>query len=139
MVREVWEFWVKDELCKKVVEVRRRCERVMTVVMVLEEEVLRIISVYGPQSYRATAEEEHFYDDLRSEWDLHSMGELVLGMSDLNAHVGKQIKGYEDAHERNVEGKMLLEFFDEKELCVANTWFRKGEKRKVTYSAGGNE
>ena len=39
--------------------------------------------------------------------------------------------------ERNVEGKML-EFCDEKELCAANTWFRKGEKRKVMYSAGGN-
>ena len=38
-----------------------------------------------------------------------------------------------------MEGKMLFEFCDEKELCVANTWFRKGEKRKVTYSAGGNE
>lgn len=37
------------------------------------------------------------------------------------------------------EGKMLLEFCDEKELCVTNTWFRKGEKRKVTYSAGENE
>ena len=36
-----------------------------------------------------------------------------------------------------MEGKML-EFCDEKELCVANTWFRKGEKRKVTYSAGRN-
>ena len=34
---------------------------------------------------------------------------------------------------------MLLEFCDEKELCVANRWFRKGEKRKVTYSAGENE
>ncbi|XP_068692885.1 uncharacterized protein [Montipora foliosa] len=34
---------------------------------------------------------------------------------------------------------MLLEFCDEKELCVANTWFTKGEKRKVTYSAGENE
>ena len=41
--------------------------------------------------------------------------------------------------DRTVEGKMLLEFCDEKELCVANTWFRKGEKRKVTYSAGENE
>ena len=39
--------------------------------------------------------------------------------------------------ERNVEGKMLLEFCYEKKLCVANTWFRKGEKR-VTYSAGEN-
>ena len=40
--------------------------------------------------------------------------------------------------QRKVEGKMLA-FCDEKELCVANTWFRKGEKRKVTYSAGVNE
>ena len=30
----------------------------------------------------------------------------------------------------------MIEFCDEKELCVANTWFRKGEKRKVT---GENE
>ena len=59
-------------------------------------------------------------------------------------HVGKQIEGYEDVHggngigERNVEGKLLLEFCDEKELCVANTWFRKRKKRKVTYSTGEN-
>ena len=38
-----------------------------------------------------------------------------------------------------MEGKMLLEFCDEKEVCVANTWFRKGEKRKLTYSAEENE
>ena len=85
---------------------------------------------------------KRFYDDLRSEWDYHSMGELVLSMGDFNGHVGKRIEGYEGVHaekgtgERKVEEKMLLEFCDEKELCVANTWFRKGEKRKVTYSAG---
>ena len=66
-------------------------------------------------------------------------------MGDFNGHVGEQIEGCEGVHggngigERNVEGKMLLEFCDEKELCVANTWFRKGEKRKETYSAGENE
>ena len=70
---------------------------------------------------------------------------IVLGIGDFNGHVGKWIEGYEDVHrgngigERKVEGKMLLEFCDENELCVANTWFRKGEKRKVTYSAGENE
>ena len=47
---------VKEELCEKVVEVRMRSERVMTVVMVLEEEVLRIIYVYWPQSGRMAAE-----------------------------------------------------------------------------------
>ena len=30
---------------------------------------------------------------------------------------------------------MLLEFCDEKELCVANTWFKKKHNRKVTFKA----
>ena len=34
---------------------------------------------------------------------------------------------------------MLLDFCDQKELCVANTWFKKKDKRKVTYSLGGND
>ena len=33
------------------------------------------MSVYGPQSGRTGAEKECFYDNLRSEWDLHNMGE----------------------------------------------------------------
>ena len=77
--------------------------------------------MYGPQSGRTVAEKEHFYDDFRSEWDLHNVGELALGMGDFNGHFGKQIEGYEDVHggngmgERNVEGKMV-EICDEKEL-----------------------
>ena len=47
--------------------------------MALEEEVVRIICVYGPQIGRTGAEKECFYDDLRSEWDLHSVGELHIG------------------------------------------------------------
>ena len=30
---------------------------------------MRIICVYGPQSGRTSAEKEHFYDELASEWD----------------------------------------------------------------------
>ena len=36
-------------------------------------------------------------------------------------------------------GRRLLKFCDERELCVANTWFYKTDKRKVTYSDGGCE
>ena len=136
---------VKEELCEKVVEVRRKSDRVMTIVMAFEEEVVRIVCVYGPQSGRSGEEKLHFYDELASEWILRNTGEMVLALGDYNGHVGKQVDGYEGVHggfgigERNMEGRMLLEFCDEKELCVANTWFQKGEKRKVTYSAGGNE
>ena len=30
----------------------------------------------------------------------------------------------------------MLEFCDEKELCMANTWFYKADKRKITYISG---
>ena len=53
------------------------------------------------------AEKEHFYDDLRSEWDLHRMGELVLGMGDFNGHVGKWIEGYEVCMEEMELGREI--------------------------------
>ena len=84
---------VKEELCEKVVEMRKKSDRVMTIVMALKEEVVRIICVYGSQSGRTGADEKRFSDDLRSERDLHSVGELILGMGDFNLHCsGKEFK-----------------------------------------------
>ena len=60
-------------------------------------------------------------------------------------HVEKGGDGYEGVHggnvfeERNLEGRLLWEFCDEKDLCVANKWFRKEDRRKVALSSGGNE
>ena len=78
-------------------------------------------------------------------WGIQEANELVLGLGDFNGHVGKRTDSFEGVRggygigERNVEGKMLLEFCDEKELCVANTWFKKKDKKKVTFCSGGNE
>ena len=44
------ELVVKEELCEKVVEVGRVSDRVMTVVVVFEEDVLRLICGFAPQS-----------------------------------------------------------------------------------------
>ena len=71
--------------------------------------------------------------------------ELVLGLGDFNGHVGKCAEGFEGIHggygigKRNAEGRLFLNFCDQKELCVANTWFKKKDKRKVTYSSDGND
>ena len=79
------------------VEVRRVRDRVMTVVVVFDEDVLRLICGYAPQS-----------------------GGYGVG-------------------QRNFEGRMLLEFYLGKELCVSNTWFKREGKRKVTFRMGENE
>ena len=62
---------------------------------------------------------------------LANPGKVLLGLGDFNGHVGRRIDGFEGVHggygigKRNVEGRRLLEFCDEKELSVANTWFEK--------------
>ena len=74
-----------------------------------------------------------------------SNGELVLGLGEFIGNVGRHIKGLRRYVEemvscdRNAEGRMLLEFCDEKRLCVANTSYQKKEKRTVTSNTGEKE
>ena len=68
---------------------------------------------------------------------------MTLGIGDFNGHVGKKVDRFEGVHgrneiaEQNWEDRMLLEFCNQKDLCVTNKWFKE-KKRKVTYSLGGN-
>ena len=77
-----------------------------------------------------------------SEWDLGSFSKIIVSLGDFNGHVGKCAEGFVGVQgigvgKRNAEGRRVLEFCDKKELCMANTWFYKADKRKITSSAGG--
>ena len=58
-------------------------------------------------------------------------------------HVGTGIDGFEGVPggcgfgKRNLEGEMILEFADSLNLAVANTWFKKGDNKLITYESGG--
>ena len=51
---------VKEVLCENVVEVRRVSDRVMTIVIVFYEDLLRLICGYAPQSGRSLEEKQSF-------------------------------------------------------------------------------
>ena len=63
-------------------------------------------------------------------------------MGDISGHVGSNIDGFQGVHggfrigELNQEGRMLLEFFDAKHLCISIKWLRKADKKKITYASG---
>ena len=69
---------------------------------------------------------------------MHSADDLVMCLGDFTGLVGRYIDGFDGVHggygvgQRNVAGRMLLEFCLEKQLCVSNAWFEREEKRKVT-------
>ena len=68
----------------------------------------------------------NFYDKLVHEYDMKVTKGLTLGIRDFNGHVRKQMDGFESVYgengigQRNLEGRMLLKFCDQKDLCVAN-------------------
>ena len=117
------------ELCENMVEVRRRCDRVMAIGLVFGEEVVRVICAYAPQRGKSDSEKGRFYEEMAREWSMANANEMVLGLGYFNDHVGKCAEGFEGIHgkygigKRNVEGRMLLDFCVQKNLCVANTWY----------------
>ena len=98
---------VKEEISGNVVEVRRKSDRVMAIVLTLGREVMRVICAYGPQSGRPDAEKVRFYDEMGSEWDLGSSSEIIVSLGDFNGHVGKYAEGFEGVHGEMVLGKEM--------------------------------
>ena len=88
--------------------------------------------------WKIMEQKEFFYEDLSREWTTHHTSELIIRMGDLNGHVGINIDGFQRVQagfsigKRNQEGRMMSEFCDAKHLCIANTWFRNVDKKKIT-------
>ena len=82
---------------------------------------------------------------MAGKYELQNPTEVVFELGDFNGHVGEEIEGFEGVHggngigKRNAAGRRLLEFCDKGELCVANTWFMKADKRKIRFKSGNNE
>ena len=89
---------VKEEISGNVVEVRRKSDRVMAIMLTLGREVMRVICAYGPQSGRPDAEKVHFYDKMGSEWNFGSSSEIIVSLEDFNGHVGKCAEGFKGVH-----------------------------------------
>ena len=69
---------MKEEMFEKVVEVLKVSDDSCS----FEEDVLRLISEYAPQSGRGLEEKQPFYDELKYEWDMHSADDLVMCSGD---------------------------------------------------------
>ena len=89
------------------VEVRRVSDRVMTVVAVFEEDVLRLICGYAHQGESSFEVKQSSCDELKCEWDMHSTDDLVMCLGDFNGHVDRHIDGFHGGFgvgQRNLEG-----------------------------------
>lgn len=134
-----------DENCKKnIVEVNRISDRMMAVKVLINEEIVNIISAYAPQVGCKNEEKDEFWNIFdRTMENIPENEKLWIG-ADLNGHIGKDNSGFERAHEghvfgvRNVEGERILESAEAADLVIANSCFSKRDEHLITYKSGGN-
>jgi hypothetical protein len=135
---------VAERWILSVIEVRRVNERIIVVRLMIGNGILNLVSVYAPQVGRTMEEKEEFYVLLGKTLAELGTGERLMICGDMNGHVGEGVDGFEGIHGgkgfgvRNLEGEMLLEFADSREMIIANTFFQKNDAKKITYKSGDN-
>jgi hypothetical protein len=113
-------------------------DRIITVRLKTNRGHTTIIGVYASEEGREE-ETRHFDEHLQKEVDKYSKSESLIISGDLNARVGNQpvpnVVGTfgEDCINRN--GQTLREFASFNDFKITNTFFRKRDIHKYTWSA----
>ncbi|XP_056685743.1 uncharacterized protein [Spinacia oleracea] len=122
-----------------VVDVSRKSDRIMSIKLVIGDEVVTIVSAYAPQAGLDASTRQEFWEDLEEVVQRVPRSEKMIIGGDLNGHVGSSRDGFESIHggfgygERNEAGNAILDFALAYDLGIMNTWFEKRESHLVSY------
>ena len=101
------------EISKKVVRVERWQGSIITVWMVIRQQMVCLICVYGPHTVRTEAEKEVFREEVERLAGMSNGQTMLCVAGDFNAHIGVAEPGDEESigrfgwGTRNREGREL--------------------------------
>ncbi|GJR76864.1 craniofacial development protein 2-like protein [Tanacetum coccineum] len=115
-----------------VVKVSRCGDRIMALSVVIEGEIVNVISAYAPQVGLGDAIKKKFWDKLDEIMRECPTDQHLFIRGDLNGHIRTTADGYAGVHEgfgfraRNEEGRAILEF------ATAHNLVRQRHRREAT-------
>ena len=133
---------MKEELAKNVFDVKRVSDRVLSLKLVFECQMLNVVCGYAPQVGCQAEEKEAFWEDMDEVMQSIPESERVVIGADFNGHVGEgntgdeRVMGKYGIQDRNAEGQMVVDFAKRTEMAILNTYFQKRLNHKVTYKSG---
>ena len=133
----------KEDYIGRVLEVKRVSDRMMYMKLDIEGVMMTVISAYAPQVGCLREEKDKFWTDLDEVVESIPKEERLVIGADFNGHVGEGNRGDENVmgrygdKARNAEGQMVVDFATRMEMAVVNTYFKKREEHRVTYTSGG--
>ncbi|XP_043687728.1 uncharacterized protein LOC122638941 [Telopea speciosissima] len=133
---------VDKDLKNEVVDVKRLGDRIISIKLVLDNEVINIARAYAPQAGLDESVKIQFWEHMDGLVQGFGSGDKIIIGGDLNGHVGRDHRGFEEVHggygvgERNEEGISVLDFAIAFDLCITNTFFKKRDEHLITYKSG---
>ena len=82
----------------EIVDVRRKCDRILLIKLILGDEVVNVISAYAPQIGYDDASKRKFWDDLDVVMQGIPLEEKIFIGGDFNGHVRNSRSGFENVH-----------------------------------------
>ena len=100
---------------------------------------ITVIQVYAPTSNAEEVEVEWFYEDLQEPFRTNTQKRCPFHYGDWNAKVGSQeipgVTGKFGLGVQNEAGQRQIEFYQEKALVIANTFFQQHKRRLYTWTS----
>lgn len=132
-------FVVSNDLSKSITDFVPVSDRVALLRINAIPMDINVIQVYAPTTNATDQQVEEFYADLNTVLRQTKKNEMVIVMGDFNAKVGKgndgKMVGSYGLGERNDRGDRLVQFCQEEELILANTFFQLPPRRLYTWKS----
>ena len=134
---------VSEEISREVERVERLNGRAIAVWMIVQKQLMCVISVYGPQTGRTEAEKQDCRDEVEKMMGLVEVGTMLCVAVDFNAQMAET--GDEESigrygwGTRNREGQGIVEMVIGNGMVVAGSFFQKSDSHKVTYRSGNHK
>lgn len=117
-------------------------ERILQIRLKVERGNLTVIAVYAPEENRKE-ESEKFYNSLQETLEKINKNDYMIIGGDLNARIGNRpiegVVGTNGESTLNENGKLLREFATHNRLKITNSFFRKKDIHKYTWTARGSK
>ena len=100
----------------KAYDIKRVSDRIISLKLLVEDDVLTVLSVYAPQTGLEESTKDAFYGCLQTVISKRPDKDIVIPCGDWNGHIGREAAGYEGAHEgygygeRNADEDRVLDF-----------------------------
>lgn len=100
---------------------------------------INIIQCYAPTAEKPDQEIEKFYMEVKELLNHAKSNEVTIIMGDMNAKIGDQevdsVVGKYGLGERNNRGDRLIQFCQDENFVITNTWFKLPKRRLYTWQS----